>query len=82
MKMSIKSTKDLINEFMTSMSLNHGVIRVLKRKEERNNDDKSTPDKEKIYQGTSPDEIALIQFAKDRGFEFRSCTDHFAKLRI
>ena len=77
MKMPITSTKDLINEFMTSMSLNHCVIRVLKKKE-----DKSTPDKEKIYQGTSPDEIALIQFAKERGFEFRSCTDHFAKLRI
>ena len=79
MKMPINSTKDLINEFMTSMSLNHGVIRVAKK---QTNNDKSTPDKEKIYQGTSPDEIALIQFAKDRGFEFRSCTDHFAKLRI
>lgn len=38
--------------------------------------------KEKTYQGTSPDEITLVKFANQCGYEFRSSSDHHAKLRI
>ena len=61
MTMPIMTMPELINEFMIAMSLNHNCIRVLKRKKALNDDE--TWIKEKIYQGTSPDEITLVKFA-------------------
>ena len=59
------------------MTLNHACLRVYKKKEYKEGEVK-----EKIYQGTSPDEITLVNFAKDCGYEFKSSSDHYAKVRI
>ena len=80
MTMPIMNMPELINEFMIAMSLNHNCIRVLKRKKALNDDE--TWIKEKIYQGTSPDEITLVKFAQSCGYEFRRATDHEAKVRV
>jgi len=61
MSMPIMTMPELINEFMTAMSLNHGCIRVLKTKKSKDNEQDWK--KEMIYQGTSPDEITLVKFA-------------------
>ena len=41
MSMPIMAIPDLISEFMTAMSLNHGCIRVLKRKKPKDGDENS-----------------------------------------
>lgn len=68
--------QELVQEFMTAISLNHDCLRV----------DKKSADgqtvKAKKYQGTSPDEITLLEFAKQCGFEFISSSEHFAKVKI
>ena len=71
-----------MNEFMTAISLNHECIRVKKKKVESSENAQTSNANVKFYQGTSPDEITLVSFAKECGFEFRYSTDHFAKLRI
>ena len=78
--MPILNMPELMHEFMTAMSLNHGCIRVLKKK----NKDVDEKDwvKEKVYQGTSPDEITLVKFAQSCGYEFRRASDHEAKVRV
>ena len=65
-----------MNEFMACMSLNHDCIRLKKKANE------PAQPLVKCYQGTSPDEITLVSFAKECGFEFRSGSAHFAKLKI
>ena len=65
-----------MNEFMSAMSLNHECLRIKKKAGE------SSQPNAKVYQGTSPDEITLVSFAKQCGFEFRSSSDHYAKLKI
>ena len=80
MSMPIMTMPELINEFMTAMSLNHGCIRVLKTKKSKDNEQDWK--KEMIYQGTSPDEITLVKFAQSCGYEFRRASDHEAKLRV
>ena len=34
-----------------------------------------------VYQGTSPDEITLVEFAKTCGFEFVTSTDSWAVIK-
>lgn len=94
----INSQKMLMDEFMAAMSLNHSCIRVKKRRNkdrpssqqsgrnsgQQNNENRpgTAGENLKPYQGTSPDEITLVTFARALGYEFRSSSDHFAKLKI
>ena len=80
--MPIESQQELMNEFMTAISVNHGCLRVNKKIIDKDGQADLNAIKEKIYQGTSPDEITLVNFAKDCGYEFKSSSDHYAKLRI
>ena len=67
--MPIMIMPDLISEFMTAMSLNHNCIRVLKKKKPKNGDTENAEwIKEMVYQGTSPDEITLVNFAESCGY--------------
>lgn len=36
----------------------------------------------KFYQGASPDEITLVDFARDQGFEFMEATDKIIKIKL
>ena len=66
--LQIESQSELLTEFMTAMSLTHNCITVEKN--------------EKIvYQGQSPDEITLVDFAKKCGFEFVTRTDTWAVIK-
>ena len=55
--MACNTQKDLIDEFMKVLSLAHECVR------EKVKDDF-------VYRGPSPDEVQLVEFAKDVGFEF------------
>lgn len=52
-----------MNEFMTAIVVNHGCLRVNKKKMDKDGQEDLNAIKEKIYQGTSPDEITLVKFA-------------------
>jgi magnesium-transporting ATPase (P-type) len=80
----ISSQRELMHEFLAGMSLNHGCLRVNKKVERRGSQSGLNQEvkREKSYQGTSPDEITLVKFANECGYEFRSSSDHHAKLRI
>ena len=80
MQMPIDSQQELMNEFLTNISVNHGCLRVHKNNPKKDIDPNAV--KEKIYQGTSPDEITLVNFAKDCGYEFKWSSDHNAKVKI
>ena len=66
--MTFSSLQDLLTEFMVAMSLTHDCLAV-----EKNG--------KRIYQGQSPDEITLLEFANKNGFEFVTSTDTWALLR-
>lgn len=57
-----------MTEFMTAVSLTHECITG-----EKNG--------QTYYQGSSPDEITLVEYAKKRGFEFVASTDQWALIR-
>ena len=73
----ILSMQELMQEFLTAISLNHECISV-----EKKPSTETQTVKAKKYQGTSPDEVTLVEFAKKCGFEFLSSSDHFAKIKI
>lgn len=55
--MSIKSQKDLANEYFTAMCLAHEVVIQKKNGKER-------------FQGPSPDEVSLVEASKEMNYEF------------
>ena len=67
-QMTFMSMQDLLTEFMVAMSLTHDCLAV-----EKNG--------KRIYQGQSPDEITLVEFANKNGFEFVTSTDTWALVK-
>lgn len=57
-----------MTEFMSAMALTHDVISVADK------------DNTGVYQGNSPDEITLVEFARLCGLEFFTSTDNWALL--
>ena len=74
-----------MKEFMTVMSVAHEVVAEdptkLSPEDDEENDSEIEP-KKLIYQGPSPDEVTLVEFARERGFSFIMSNDTLAKMRI
>lgn len=66
---SIQSQKEAAELFLLGLALNHDCLP---------NPDPSTG--ELGYQGSSPDEVALLEFAQRHHFEFLSSTDEFIEV--
>lgn len=66
---------------MTIMSVAHEVVAEDPTKISQNTeeDDNENPDKLK-YQGPSPDEVTLVEFARERGFCFLSSNDTVVRM--
>jgi len=76
-----------MTEFMTVMSVAHEVVAEdpTKISEDGNGEDidyeEVDPHKLK-YQGPSPDEVTLVEFARERGFSFLSSNDTVVVIKI
>ena len=72
-----------MREFMTVMSVAHEVVAEdptkLKNIDGEDDDSEVSPDK-LLYQGPSPDEVTLVEFARARGFSFIMSNDSYAKV--
>ena len=72
---------------MTIMSVAHEVVAEdptklsIEDDEDDENDTEVEPSK-LIYQGPSPDEVTLVEFARERGFSFIMSNDSLARMRI
>ena len=71
-------------EFMTVMSVAHGVVSEdpTKLSEDGEEDEEEVDPKKLIYQGPSPDEVTLVEFARERGFSFIMSNDSVVKMRV
>jgi magnesium-transporting ATPase (P-type) len=65
------STKENILEYFLNIALNHNVL---------TEEDHET--KEKVYTGSSPDEVVLVQAAKELGLEFIERVGKYSKVKI
>ena len=83
--MEITSQSQLMKEFMTVMSVAHEVVAEDPTKlseEEDEENDSEVEAKKLIYQGPSPDEVTLVEFARERGFSFIMSNDTMARMRV
>ena len=73
----------LMREFMTVMSVAHEVVAEdptkLKNFDGEDEDAEVAPEK-LIYQGPSPDEVTLVEFARNLGYSFIMSNDSIAKV--
>lgn len=71
-------------EFMTVMSVAHEVVSEdpTKLSEDGEEDEEEVDPKKLIYQGPSPDEVTLVEFARERGFSFIMSNDSVVKMRV
>ena len=70
-------------EFMTVMSVAHEVVSEDPTKLSEDGDEEEEVDPKKlIYQGPSPDEVTLVEFARERGFSFIMSNDSVVKMRV
>ena len=71
-------------EFMTIMSVAHEVVAEDPTKISPNMDeDEAEVAPEKLqYQGPSPDEVTLVEFARSRGYSFIMSNDSVAKICV
>ena len=82
--MRLSSQGQLMREFMTIMSVAHEVVaedptKLQSFADGEDDDMEAAPDK-LIYQGPSPDEVTLVEFARERGFSFIMSNDSYAKV--
>lgn len=74
-----------MKEFMTVMSVAHEVVSEdptkLSEEEDGENDFEVDP-KKLLYQGPSPDEVTLVEFARERGFCFIMSNDSVVRMRV
>lgn len=82
--MQIVSQCDLMKEFMTVMSVAHEVVAEDPNALLASNieEDQTEDPKKLVYQGPSPDEVTLVEFARERGFSFISSNDSMAKISV
>jgi len=70
-----------MTEFMTIMSVAHEVVAEDPTKISQNTDEDENENPDKlIYQGPSPDEVTLVEFARERGFCFLSSNDTVVRM--
>ena len=65
--MHFKNQKDLVTEFLKVLTLAHECVPEVVAKDDGT--------KIVFYQGPSPDEVTLVDFAKNQGFYFKETTD-------
>lgn len=68
----ITSQRQLLTEFLKVLSLAHEAV------PEKSSRDENTI----IYRGPSPDEITLVEFARELGFTFKSGDDRWINLEV
>ena len=83
-KMRISTQSDLMNEFMTVMSIAHEVVAQdpMKLSKTGEEDAIETEPSKLVYQGPSPDEVTLVDFARARGYTFIDSNDSVFRMRI
>lgn len=71
-------------EFMAIMSVAHEVVAEdpTKLSEDIDEDLEIVSPEKLVYQGPSPDEVTLVEFAREQGFCFVSGNDTVARLRV
>lgn len=67
---------------MTVMSVAHEIVAEDPTKVSDGEETASISPKKLVYQGPSPDEVTLVDFARDRGFIFVSSSDTMAKIVV
>jgi magnesium-transporting ATPase (P-type) len=72
--MTIKSQKDLVSEFMKILSLAHS-CEVEKFTDKDGNS-------QKFYNGPSPDEVALVEYASSMKFDCLSSTEEIINMAM
>lgn len=72
-KIVLKNNKERVQEILKLLSICHDC-----EAEEASVDGKYI----KFYQGASPDEITLVDFARDQGFEFMESNDNFITTKL
>ena len=80
----ITSQSQLMKEFMTVMSVAHEVVAedpTTKVKDLEAEESEVDP-QQLIYQGPSPDEVTLVEFARNLGFCFCTGNDSLAKIQV
>ena len=82
-QMQIATQSDLMREFMTVMAVAHEVVAEDPTKLVSDTESEPTDDPTKlVYQGPSPDEVTLVEFARERGFSFITSNDTVAKILV
>ena len=73
-----------MKEFMTVMSVAHEVVAEdpTTKVKDLEAEESDVDPAQLIYQGPSPDEVTLVEFARDLGFCFRMGNDSLAKIHI
>lgn len=83
--LDITSYSSLMKEFMTVMSVAHEVVAedptVTNLASKESNKGGAAPE-DLIYQGPSPDEVTLVEFARNCGFTFLHGNDYISKLLV
>ena len=67
---------------MTVMSVAHEIVAEDPTKVSDGEETASISPKKLVYQGPSPDEVTLVDFARERGFIFVSRSDTMAKIVV
>ena len=65
-----RQQKDLAEEYLTILSLAHEVVAETDKKGQ------------KLYQGPSPDEISLVDAAREMGYEFSHSTQSTTEITV
>ena len=71
-----------MREIMTVMSVAHEIVAEDPTKVSDGEETASISPKKLVYQGPSPDEVTLVDFARNRGFIFVSSSDTMAKIVV
>jgi phospholipid-translocating ATPase len=80
----VRSTNGKTNiEYLTEQKKVQELIKLLSICHDCESEEAVVDGKEiKFYQGSSPDEITLVDFARDQGFEFMEATDKIIKIKV
>lgn len=73
-KLNFKTQRDLLVEFFKVLSLAHECVPETVTKGDGT--------KVTFYQGPSPDEVTLVDFAKYQGFDFKETSDTHVKIQV
>ena len=68
--MSFRSIKDVAEEYLTALAITHEVVAEIDKQGK------------KFYQGPSPDEITLVDAARDMGYEFIKSTQTTTEIEV